>query len=187
MSLPKESQSSVQSRLATLESVVVSNGEDMKSVKSDIASIRAMMAASKQTNWGLITSLVAAVGMVIVGVYTTLSSESEKWALKSQMQMMSYAQPIIMSAEQSRVDRAELHERTESNGSRLGALESKQAAAEASLGETLKELESQYRNVGNIVNISKDHQEVINSLLWKKVYGDELPQTNFRPEMHRPR
>lgn len=185
MSLPKESQSSVQSRLATLESVVVSYGEDMKSVKSDMASIRAMMSASKQTNWGLITSLVAAVGMVIVGVYTTLSSESEKWALKSQMQMMSYAQPIIMSAEQSKVDRSELHERTESNGSRLAALESKQAAAEAGLKERLREIETQALAAQNVINMNTDFQDVVNALIWDKLFQQNMPSRTFHPKFHR--
>lgn len=178
---------SVFSRLTALETTLSSFGQRMGGLEGKMDSIQTAISSSKQTNWSLVIASLTLGGAIIAGIYTSLSSKTELWSMQSRSDMMTYVQPIVAAAEQSRADRANLHERTESNGERLSLLESKQAAAEAALGETLKELESQMRNIGNIVNITKDNQEVVNSLLWKKAYGEDLPQTSFRPEMHRQR
>lgn len=172
-------------RLAKVETEISGMKEMIVGVVSNIHSIQTSLSSGKQTNWALILALVTAVALVIGGVYTTLSSETEKWALKSQMEMMAYAQPIIMAAEQSKVDRAELHSAASGNSTRISNLEASQAASQASVKERLRETETQLKNAGIIVNMNASNQASINGILWKKVFGEDLPHYPIYPSFHR--
>lgn len=162
---PQPDNASVFSRLTAVETTLAGHGQRMVGIDGKLDSIQASIAISQKTSWPMIIAALTLAGAVIAGIYASLSSKTELWSMQARLEMMTYSQPVVASAEQSRTDRAALHERTEANGVRLASIETKQASAEAALKERLREIEAQMRNIGNVINIGKDNQEVVNGLL----------------------
>lgn len=182
---PQPDNASVFSRLTAVETTLAGFGQRVGGMEGKLDSIQASIAISQKTSWPTIIAALTLAGAVIAGIYSSLSSKTELWSAQAKMDMFLYTQPIVASSEQSRADRAGLHDRTESNSSRLAAIESRQAASEAALKETLRELESQFSKVGEISNMRNDQLQKYISLLWQKQYGQSIPQDSFQPTFHR--
>lgn len=176
---------SIEERMASLEASQQSTNGIVRDMQVQLSAIQEALQSAKVVNWPLIIAALVLSCSVIAGIYTSLSNKTELWAAQSRMESMQYVQPIIMSAEQSKVDRSAIHNRLESNGEAISDLRTRQAAAEAGLKERLREIETQALAAQNVINMNTSFQEKINSLMWQKVFGQSIPTSSFHPKFHR--
>lgn len=176
---------STNERLTRVESAVANLAQEFTHVRADIASIAQVQSASRITNWPLIMTMIGAGASVLAGLFVTLNARQEITSLRSELEMVRYIQPVVVSAEQSRADRAAMHQKVDENSQRIGLLTGQVAANYAEFKSGISEIEAQFKGVGNIGNLRAQETQRLLGLLWKKVNGEELPPNTFYPSSHR--
>jgi hypothetical protein len=171
-------EASTNERVTRLETTVTS-------MASDIGHIKSVVDTMGRTNWPLIISGGGLVVGLLGGLFLTSSLQQENMALKSKLEVMSYIQPVVVSAENSRSDRAALHAKVDDNTQKIAELRGKVDTNFSAFTSSIAEAEAQFRNVGNISNLRHQSMETLISLLWEKEFGTKLPQSNWFPQQHR--
>lgn len=176
---------STNERLTRVESAVANLAQEFTHVRADIASIAQVQSASRITNWPLIMTMIGAGASVLAGLFVTLNARQEITSLRSELEMVRYIQPVVVSAEQSRADRAAMHQKVDENSQKISLLAGQVSANHAEWRSNVAEIEAQFKGVGNISNLRSQEQQRILGLIWRKVYGEELPPNSFYPSSHR--
>lgn len=180
--MPQGSQSE---RLATLETEVGALSHDITHIKTTVDALAKAQQASQATNWPFVISVMTAAGMLLGGLFLTSSLSQLNMALQSKLDIMDFVQPVVIAAEQSKVDRQSLHSKMESNSEKLAEVSSKSDARYAEARSSISEIEAQFKNVGTTSNLRYAETQKFISLLWQKVYGAPLPDIEYFPKAER--
>lgn len=179
------SQASQTERLATLETEVGSLSQDITHIKTTVDALAKAQQASQATNWPFVISILTAAGMLLGGLFVTSSLSQRNMALQSKLEIMEFVQPVVISSEQSKVDRQSLHDRVHANGEKVAEVSAKSDARHAEFRSNMAEVESQFKNVGTTANLRYAESQKLISLLWQKVYGVPLPDIEYFPKAER--
>jgi hypothetical protein len=152
---------------------------------SDIGHIKSVVDAMGRTNWPLIISGGGLVVGLLGGLFLTSSLQQENMALKSKLDVMAYIQPVVVSAENSRSDRAALHSKVDENTEKISELAGRVDSNFSAFKSSIAEAESQFKNVGTTANLRHAENQKMFSLLWEKVFGSQLPDIEYWPQAHR--
>jgi hypothetical protein len=172
-------------RLATVETEVGSIRQDITHIKTTVDALAKAQQASQATNWPLVISVMTAAGMLLGGLFVTSSLSQENMALKSKLDVMAYIQPVVVSAENSRSDRAALHSKVDENTEKVSELAGRVDSNFAAFKSSIAEAEAQFKNVGTTANLRHAENQKMFSLLWEKVFGSQLPDIEYWPQAHR--
>jgi hypothetical protein len=86
----------------------------------------------------------------------------------------------------SRQDRNQLNDRTRALEAAVANESSDRKEAQATIKTSLTEIETQFKNIGNILNILVDDYQQWLGIIYEKVFpGQTLPVTRFRPYFHK--
>ena len=196
MPSPQRHESDLGDRVTRAEAAIVTFGEKLTGFGATLEMVVRVLNERKVPNWGMIVT-VSGLGLTmalatISGIYLALSaqqeaaaSEQEKAAIRAELEMVRYIQPVVVSSEQSKADRGMLHDRVQDNNTKLTALAGKVDAHYAEARATVAEIEAQFRNVGNTQNIRYQETSRLLGLLWQKTYNEQLPAPTFFPDVHR--
>jgi hypothetical protein len=152
---------------------------------SDIGHIKSVVDAMGRTNWPLIISGGGLVVGLLGGLFLTSSLQQENMALKSKLDVMAYIQPVVVSAENSRSDRAALHSKVDENTEKISELAGRVDSNFSAFKSSISEAEAQFKNVGTTANLRHAENQKMFSLLWEKVFGSQLPDIEYWPQAHR--
>lgn len=184
--MPKGSQSE---RLATVETEVGSLRQDITHIKTTVDALakaqQAAQQAAQTTNWPFIISILTAAGMLLGGLFVASTLYALNMALQSKLEIMDFIQPVVISSEQSKVDRQALHTKVELNSEKVFEVSAKSDARYAEARSSLSEIEAQFKNVGTTANLRYAENQKLLSLLWQKVYGVPLPDIEYFPKAER--
>lgn len=180
--MPKGSQSE---RLATVETEVGSLRQDITHIKTTVDALAKAQQAAQATNWPFVISILTAAGMLLGGLFVTSNLSQSNMALQSKLEIMDFVQPVVISSEQSKVDRQALHSKVELNAEKVFEVSAKSDARYAEARSSLSEIEAQFKNVGTTANLRYAESQKFISLLWQKVYGTPLPEIEYFPKAER--
>jgi len=174
--------SHVDDKLANLSAQSEAQAQTLSAISTKLDD---WMKTQGKTNWPLILTAIGALGGVVWGIFYALSGSQEIARLQSQIVLMERVQPVLLSAENSKTDRDALNHRVDSNSDLIGALTGKVDSSEAALKERLREVETQFDKAGVIMNMKSAETQRMLGLLWKKVYGEDIPDIEYFPQFHR--
>ncbi len=152
---------------------------------SDIGHIKSVVDAMGRTNWPLLISGGGLVVGLLGGLFLTSTLLQENMALKSKLDVMAYIQPVVVSAENSRSDRAALHSKVDEITEKVSELAGRVDSNFAAFKSSIAEAEAQFKNVGTTANLRHADNQKMFSLLWEKVFGSQLPDIEYWPQAHR--
>lgn len=169
---------------------------------ADIGPLRERLEAMSRPNWTGLTGTITVLFAIVAGGYTIMGLKIDTAinpnataivALQEHQRQQDSEISIAtnratMSTQADMVsigDRQQLNARmtTLEQTSSAGALDRR--AYQASNTAALVEIETQFRALSHYVNTGKDSNGQLFGLLWKRVYGEDLPVTQFRPEFFR--
>lgn len=172
-------------RLATVETEVGSIRQDITHIKTTVDALAKAQQAAQATNWPFVISILTAAGMLLGGLFVTSNLQNQNTALESKLEIMEFVHPVVLSSEQSKVDRQHIHSKQEANSDRIGELVAKVDSNYAEYRSGVSEIEAQFKNVGTTGNLRHAEIQKMLSLLWEKVFGNPLPDIEYWPEAHR--
>lgn len=112
------------------------------------------------------------------------ASQQELASIKSQMTTMEQIRPVMLAAESSRADRDALNRRVDTNGTTLSVIQARADALEAFIREKFGLLETQDKAITNMLNSNKAEYYKWIGIMYEKVYGQKMPETEFYPSIH---
>lgn len=145
-----------------------------KEVRMEMRSLGDKIAQREKTNWPV---LLVGAGLIITlagGAFFVVKQEvNTKFS------------PLEASARVSEMDRDKLNAQAGRNSSEIARLEREITVTQSTLKDQLVEVESQFRAVGQMQNMRHATNQQLFGLIWRKVYGEELPLSSFYPDMSR--
>jgi len=171
---------------------IESDGERIIRVEGDIASLKSSV-SSIQGTLALMNDRLSSIGrpnyvlwlsaMGVALTIFTLATGGLFYFMKSEI--TNQVTPVSIKAASSEMDRHKLNDQVGEIGSRQAKNEKDVSNIQSSLKDQLVEVESQFRAVGQMQNMRHANNQQLFGLLWKKVYGEELPMSSFYPDMSR--
>lgn len=145
-----------------------------KEMRTEIKALGAQIAQRDRTNWPV---LLVGAGLIITlagGAFFVVKQEvNTKFS------------PLEASARVSEMDRDKLNAQASKNSGEIARLEREITVTQSTLKDQLVEVESQFRAVGQMQNMRHATNQQLFGLIWRKVYGEELPMSSFYPDMSR--
>lgn len=141
--------------------------------------------ASKTDVFQLTTRMSAVEGLSTGSAQADAASKTDRAQLNDRMKAAEGLIALSGQADsQSRADRSQLNSRLASSEDVMHANTNEVRTLTASTSAKLVEVETQFKLLSDILNLDKDQDQRLFSLLWKKAYpGEDLPQLPFRPQM----
>lgn len=148
-------------RIAKLEQSVVGLAGQMEALKVQLNGIGDKLSGLGRPNWGNWIAFVGLMFMILPAA----------WFVVQQA-----VNPLASAAAESRMDRGKMN------------VDIAQIAGEMkSLKGEVVELETQHRANSQIRNLMASHEQQIMAILWKRSLGEDLPYSNYYPDISLPK
>jgi hypothetical protein len=143
----------------------------LSAVNASIQTFKDDFAKSRQVNWGWIFGAIASCAILFGAAFTIAQKDSQILLA-----------PIAAENNVSMKDRDDIRRQLGEHAQQLTKLE----AFEAKTGADQREIETQFRWQGSLMNKEHAENERRLAMLWGKVFSEPYPNIEFYPDYQRP-
>lgn len=159
-----------ESRITRLEADFEAMGRTLTGIADDVKSIK----ASRDTNWQLLISTIA-VFMALTGALWGLAIRP----ISVEIEYLKARTDVANEATSARIDTM-----TSSLSSKLTLIDSRvneSTANQRTTSSKLEEVETQFMWLADVMNLITQHEETVMAVLWREVYGQDMPRRDYWP------
>ena len=120
-----------------------------------------------------------------IGVMTLLITVMAGFIYFMKTEISNQVLPVSLKATASESDRHTLNDKVSKLDSISIKTERDLSNIQSALEVQLIEIETQFRSTGQMQNMRHANNQQLFGLLWKKVYGEDLPMSSYYPDMSR--